>query len=621
MSGADRMPALLSAVAWRQRWRLEEAMRRWLWPDRFGFEPRRLPAVDVAAPPSAGLAGATNGTTIDQGRSSRRRALLGDVGGSMSVVAECARLAGIEVAATAPNGLPLLSRRATQERWGVLAVPGCYLKHTSVNAVAAFLAEGGTLLVTGLEPHHSGSLKRLSESLGVSMPTCSRLPESIGVGIRFSAEERALTQELAGIWFGSDEVRSRLVTPEHGDLAWAEKGARRWPVAWAREVGKGSIVLTTGASQLAERSAAKWDHPLSMLVPLMVLRAAYGASAWHAPWRLANFTIDDPTLNCGLLGLEYSTMVRLAREHDFHVTVATIPRELRLADSQVLQLLQEERGRVSACYHGNDHDSYEFYLESAPRHRFRSRPLAVQQRKLAEAAERGSRLAARTGYALDRVMVFPHGLCTASLVPQLHERGFLATCNGVDRYPLGDSEPAGRDVGALPADLDWSGFPLLGRRPLGALGELALDLFLGKPVVAFTHRRDVGPGLSRLTEQAARINQLSDGAVRWCGLEDVARHAYLVKRTEARWDVLMTANEICLHNPDADPRVYRVFRPQLRSGDRLRVRPATNALHTAKSVVDVSVAPGTTVEVDVCRPWGSGSLPRRSPGGCCTLSD
>lgn len=611
-----RSLALLQAVARRQRWRVEEAVRRLLFPRRVGFVPRRLPPMAVTGPVDAGARRA--GVAIL--RTEPRSARVGVVGWSETVVAGCARQAGLEVCVYDASPLTGVAAQATRERWPVLGLTGPQLDETPGGGLRAYLARGGTLIVTGLAPNHSAALKRLGDQIGLALPSCRPLSGRC-TGLRFTSEEPALTRELAGAWFESDEAEAFLATPACTALAWVEQGGDRWPVAWTVHAGGGRIVLSTGASTLEVRGEAKWRSPLALLVPLMVLQAAYGTAAWHAPFALANVTIDDPTLDRGPLGLDYGRIVRLAHEFDFHLTVATIPRELRLADPDVLELLGRERRRVSACYHGNDHDSYEFYLEKATRHRFPSRSLEVQQQKLSEAAVRGSRFAEETGYPLDRVMVFPHGLCAASLLPALHAQGFLATCNAVDRYPLGCAGPTREDAGTRPADLDWSGFPLLGRRGLGAGGELALDLFLGKPAVAFTHRPAIGPRLTPLLQHASMLKSLAGGGLRWCGLEDVARHAYLVRQAPdtSRWDVLMTANEVCLHNPDPTDRLYHVSRPHLPAGDRLRGDSVSSSRVSDVAEVDVIVPPGQTAEVSVVRCANSPKLHRPRPAGGCAL--
>lgn len=591
-------------------------MRRRLWPDRLGFAPRRLPSAEVTLPAST-LEGPDRAYAFLPAGSPPRVDRVGVAGGLASTVAAGARLAGLDVAGGEEGQAGALAGRAAREAWPLLALPAAQLGDVSPSALRAFLCTGGMLVVTGLEPGANPALQALEVELGTSLPVCRWLSEGRRRGVIFSERERLLTRELAGARFESDEARAWLVAPDTGTLAWTEEDGNRAPLAWTAPVAGGRIVLTTGASDLEERGEGKWRYPLAVLVPLMALGAAFGETAWHAPWTLANVTVDDPTLDQGLLGLDYRHIVELARAHGFHLTVATIPRELGLADPAVLELLRRERDVVGACYHGNDHDSYEFYIEGVARHRFPARPLATQRRKLTEAASRGTRLATSAGFALDRVMVFPHGVCSAELLPSVHDAGFLATCNGVDRYPLGSVGPPSEETGTRPADLDWSGFPLLGRRPLGAVGELALDLFLGKPAIGFTHRPDMEPRFTPVLEHAAAINRLGGSAVRWCGLEDLARHAYLVRRVpeESRWEVLMTANEICLHNSSPSTRVYRVRRPCLPATDRLEVRSPGHVLRTARAEVDVTVPPERTVDVTVVRPGGSG-LPRPWRGAC-----
>lgn len=615
---AARIAALTAAVARRQRWRIEEDVRGRLWPDRWGFEPRRLPPVavtlparPVAAPSYLRLAG-TSGP---------RSVTVGDLAGSASSVAECARLAGLEVRGVRSGSLEALAQLATRERWSVLSIPGDAIGGAGGAALRPYLATGGTVLVTGLRPDMSDGLAGLADELGASLPICRWLSQS-GSGVRFSEQEVAWTRELAGVGFASPEADACLTNVPGPVLAWTEHAGRSWPLVRVAEVGGGRIVLSTGESTLRSRTEEKWGYPLALLVPLMVLRMAYGEAAWHAPWALANFVMDDPTLDRGPLGLDYERVVAVARAHDFHLTVATIPRELGLADPRVVDLLRREARYVSACYHGNDHDSYEFFLE-LPRHRFPARSRADQTRKLAQAAARGTAFARRTGLALDRVMVFPHGLCGADLIPCLDELGFLATCNDVDRYPLGSGAPADDEAGARPADLSWSGFPLLGRRPVGAGGELALDLFLGKPAVAFTHRKEAGQFLGPFVDRAAELNRIGGGRIRWAGLEEVARHAYLVRRAAGdRWDVLMTSNEACLHNEAGSRRRFRVLRPRLGAGAWLEatgdgvISSDLDGDPSHAGVIDIEVPASGTVEVAV-RGAGKGArLPRAGRGRC-----
>jgi hypothetical protein len=223
--------------------------------------------------------------------------------------------------------------------------------------------------------------------------------------------------------------------------------------------------------------------------------------------------------------------------------------------------------------------------------------------------ERVRRFTDMTGAQLDRVMVFPHGLCSAALLPVLGELGFLATCNWLDRYPLNAPVPSDPELGSRPADLAWHGFPLLWRRPLSDSSGV-LDLFHGRPAILFCHPHELDGGIpDSLRARVHEINQAGGGKVAWRGLDEVARHAYLQRRLDSNdWEVLMTANEACLHNPGPGPRTFRVSRPRLPAGARLEAESALEAETKDADQITVTVASNATAAVRVKWPGGS-SLP------------
>jgi hypothetical protein len=298
----------------------------------------------------------------------------------------------------------------------------------------------------------------------------------------------------------------------------------------------------------------------------MLVKQIAGAAGWHAPALLANVTIDDPALRAGMLGLSYRDLLSAAREDGTHVTIATIPRELRLAERPIVELLRGHRRQLSACYHGSEHDGYEFYLPRARRMRHGPRPLARQRQALEQAAALGRDFQRTHQYALDRVMVFPHGICPAATLPELPRLGFLATCNQGDRYPLDAAVPDDDDLGLRPADTAWAGFPLLWRHELHD-SQHALDCLLGRPMLAFTHLADLDAEFRPLRRLAADVRRIAPDPVHWTGLEEVARHAYLQRNHPDRgWEVLMTAQEACLHNPGETPREMRLLCPHASHG-------------------------------------------------------
>jgi hypothetical protein len=335
---------------------------------------------------------------------------------------------------------------------------------------------------------------------------------------------------------------------------------------------------------------------------MMALKRVFGRAAWHPPALLANFTIDDPALREGLLGLPYRRLTRAAREHGFHVTVATIPAELRLADQPALSQLREQPGLISACYHGWNHDGYEFYRSTGSRLGFRVRPLSVQREALARAAAEARRFAGRTGFELDRVMVFPHGIGPAAILPELHALGFVASCNLDNRYPLESEVPADPCLGLRPADTAWAGFPLLWRRAFQDPGW-AMDLFLGRPLMTMRHRNQLGRYFLPFVKRAEEISQLARGTVAWRSLEEIARHAYWQRLDpQTGWQVLMTTNEACLHNPDPRPRTYTVRRPHTPPGSWFET---DGAVQRAADGTSVTVASGATATMRL--------LPDREP--------
>ncbi|HXM58604.1 MAG TPA: oligosaccharide flippase family protein, partial [Candidatus Dormibacteraeota bacterium] len=556
--------------------------RRLLWRDRPGYVPQRtgtvaiVPVEDPAPAPVPAEPRSADAGAIEP-----------------SPVATAAGLLGLPLHSAGAGDILHLADRALAEHWELLAAPAPALAHPDVvAALAAFAGRGGTLVVDGLDERSNAALRRF----GVPLPEVR--PAASGGRLLLPAVQAAFAGPLAGTAVTAACGQHALTPVEPPDvLAWAVAGGGRRAVVVQRPVGRGRIVLSTlpapdpaacPADVLGSNAAG------GLVVALLLLRQRYGKAAWHAPLPVANFTIDDPALRQGLLGLRYDLLAAQARDHRFHVTVATVPGELPLAAEPALRRLREHPELLSACYHGCDHEGYEFPTTAPGRTRYAPRPLATQRDALRRAVERGRRFARARGHQLDRVMVFPYGVGPARLLPELHRLGFLATCNYWDKYPLEAPVPAEPDLGLRPADLAWEGFPLLWRRSLDDQGW-PLDLLLGRPVLHFAHRRDLGRDFLPFAERARTINRATGGGAEWRGLADVARHAYLQRRRPgAGWEVLMTANEACLHNPDANPRTYAVTRPHLPAGSRLRAPGGAG-----EGPVRVTVPPGATAVVRV----------------------
>jgi O-antigen/teichoic acid export membrane protein len=533
--------------------------RQLLWGRRLGYAPRqpstaRISAVEEVTPAAR-----------SDGEAAGPAGLVGRPGPGPAGLAEVAGFLGLPVEADCVAPTAHLVHRALAGRWPLLAGPAealTALPETALASLVAFVHSGGTLYLDGLEEASNAALRALAGRLGFAPAEVRAVARADH--LLFPGEQPGFARELAGA-----EVET-----SGGPRVLAAPGAEVLALHVARGMARPAVVrYRAGEGHVLASTVPRPDRPLAevatsgelagALVPLLLLRSLYGAGCWHAPAPLANFSVDDPALRSGLLGLPYERLVALAGEHRFHVTIATVPRELPLADEPVVQLLRERPDLLSACYHGCDHAGYEFYRTGGSRLRHAVRPLEEQRRALERAVEHERAFAAAHGHRLDRVMVFPYGVGPAAIFPDLDRLGFLATCNYGDKYPLEAPVPDEADLGLRPADLAWAGFPLLWRRGLEDGGCL-LDLVLGRPLLVFAHRRALGRDFRPFVERAAAINRATRGAAAWVSLEEVARHAYLQRRDPADgWQVLMTASEACLHNPDPEPRTVTLTRPHL----------------------------------------------------------
>lgn len=562
-------------AAWRRfRWARRDAARVALWGERRGYQPQpRFPSLVRAIEP------ATPAPPPGRLPSMARVGVLGP-SPRAELLASCARLFGMDaVEFEGQTDLPLVIGEAAAA--------------SGVPALDRYVRQGGVLLLAGAgTPPH-----------GLGGPLAAG-PAADLQGIAFPAATADLTHAFAGSELAGP-LRTATFQPGDGSRCRIlAHGTSDGPPVWVEApLGDGRLLLSALPLPDRRRLADALADPAApgLLPALMLVKQIAGAAGWHAPALLANVTIDDPALRAGLLGLSYLDLLAAAAEDGTHVTIATIPRELGLAQTSIVELLRGHGHLLSACYHGSEHDGYEFYLPRARRMRHGARPLARQRQALEHAAALGDDFQRGHRYALDRVMVFPHGICPAATLPELSRLGFLATCNQGDRYPLDAAVPDDDALGLRPADTAWAGFPLLWRHELHD-SQHALDCLLGRPMLAFTHLAELDPQFHPLRRLGADVRRIAPGPVHWARLEEVARHAYLQRNHPDRgWEVLMTAQEACLHNPGDTPREMRVLRPHL---------PHDAALEPEV----VTIAPGATALVRVVAGGPVLAVPERA--GC-----
>lgn len=181
--------------------------------------------------------------------------------------------------------------------------------------------------------------------------------------------------------------------------------------------------------------SAGTSHALALIALTHFLRAINGYGHRRHPPVKAAMQFDDPNLRRPTYGfIDYAAMLRHADEHNYHVAMAMIPLDALGAHRATIRLFKSRPDRLSVIVHGNNHVRGEL---STPKDSTTARALAAQ------ALRRIMRFEARTGLAIDRVMVPPHGLCSLEMAQALAAVGFDAL-SALHPLPWLEEPPADR---------------------------------------------------------------------------------------------------------------------------------------------------------------------------------
>ncbi len=307
---------------------------------------------------------------------------------------------------------------------------------------------------------------------------------------------------------------------------------------WAREHDAERALLIP--TELGEREALRERlcyHRSAALLPLIhFLREHTEAIRWQPPAARASLLFDDPNLHWPSYGfVKLAELGAHAREHGYHVALATVPLDAWFAHPAALRALRQSEGAISLLVHGNDHDGAELG-------RLDSEGDAVAL--AAQALRRVGAFGRRTGVGVDRVMVPPHEACSQATLGGLRRCGYEAITM-TRPYPWVEFEPhswlarpadAGALVGWDPAEF-VEGVPLLLRHPLAdrSAAELVLRAFLDQPLILYGHHEDVLGGPESLLEAVEAVNRLAPS--RWCSLSEIAATSFETRARGDRLDV------------------------------------------------------------------------------------
>ena len=325
------------------------------------------------------------------------------------------------------------------------------------------------------------------------------------------AEIGAVDRRVRGIVL-EDHVVGPPPSAPHRVLAEARSG----PV-WTHSVGEAPIHrVRCGLPDLGEDEVLYKFlslHPVASVALIQFLREVCAGADWRPPPLRAAFVFDDPNLRWHSYGfLDYRRLVRHADRHGYHVAMAMIPLDASLPHGPTVSLFAQHADLLSLVFHGNDHLKDELLLPADE-----TSALAM----MAQAVRRVTRFERSTGLGVDRVMMPPHGRCSAATSRALAALGFEALC-AIHAQPWTADRPTSPVLAAWrPAEF-VGGCAVIPRMAMDSTdATIALRAFLDHPLVVYWHHEDLASGLDPLAEMADRINRL--GEVRWTSVGDIAR--------------------------------------------------------------------------------------------------
>jgi hypothetical protein len=379
------------------------------------------------------------------------------------------------------------------------------------------------------------------------VPTLSIAPSetrTVGGPVSFSDSHhvdrrlrgRTLVEDVAPIRTIGDSAGGDLVLA-HGDrgplwLRGPEATLRHVACSLPRELGEDESL----------RDRLKTGHFVDAVPLIQFLREiGAGGRAVGPPLRAA-FILDDPNLHWHRYGyVDYTALPRHAREHDYHVSIATVPLDAWFVSSRAAEIFRSEREVLSLSIHGNSHVRQEL-----------GRDMSANERDatLAKALERIGSFERRSGVRVSRVMVAPHETCSGSMMRALAASGFEALCfawrvRRTPQHPL---------AGFRIADVVEGGLPLVPRHPLTNVNdELVFRAFLDQPLVFSGHHYDLPDGMGLLADAAAAVNGL--GEVEWLPLDEIAQRNYRVRSVAGLTEVELFTRRARLTVPEGADRL------------------------------------------------------------------
>jgi hypothetical protein len=388
-------------------------------------------------------------------------------------------------------------------------------------------------------------------AFGNEVPPLPDVPTLCLADLRHGAGTRTLV-EFAGAQLVPPPFRDRTLveedtvirplTPDAEDTVLARIGR---DVVWTAASG-GSLAYRAGSapSELGQGERLRDRLRPGRFFGLLPLVNFVQTITGTTPSGLqACFVIDDPNLHALSYGhISYPALAQHAEEHGYHVAMAMIPLDARLASRRAASLFRARLHQLSLLVHGNDHVRHELA---------RARSAAEATAVAEQAVRRIESFERRTGVRVSRVMAPPHSACSIFGAQGMLRTGFAALCTTpAPRFPDEDISLAEWRR----AEFVAGGLPNISRHHLkGSRDDLAFRAFLGQPLVLYLHHNDLRDGLDVLAEAAGDVARC--GTASWMAVGDLAEMQFTMTREGDTALVRLLARRAHLAVPDGVTRL------------------------------------------------------------------
>lgn len=283
-----------------------------------------------------------------------------------------------------------------------------------------------------------------------------------------------------------------------------------------------------------------WQQFLKLLPLVIFFRLNSPLAEWQLPLKAA-FIFDDPNLHWRSYGfVDYRAIAEDAKEHNYHVSFATVPLDSWYVNKRAAQLFAKNKDFLSLLIHGNDHVTKE--LAGV-------RDETEAERLLFQALERVKKLEKRSGLEVSKVMAPPHGACSEITLRKMADLGFEGACiSRGSLHKYNSNFPWAKTIGFRPSDV-ISGTTVLPRFPISynCYNSILISALLGQPILPMGHHQDVSAGLDLLRDIASFINSL-DG-VNWASMKDIFNSHYGFRHVRSTLKVKLFTSRVRIEVP------------------------------------------------------------------------